>query len=276
MSLRFVQTLFLLVLMALPLRVQASDVAALGVALRLDEVVSVIEAEGISYGKDLEADLFGGPVGARWQAMVGMIYDPATMRRRLDSALEAELAGRPDHINAMIAFFGSELGQRILSLEVSARRALLDETVEEASRIRVEDMMAEEAPRLAALRRFIDVNDLIESNVAGALNSNYAFYRGLADGGAFDDQMTDADIVSDVWGQEAEVRQETEDWLYPYLALAYQPLSDEDMAAYIAFSETDAGQVLNAALFAAFDQVFSAISRDLGLAAAQFIIGHDI
>jgi hypothetical protein len=35
-------------------------------------------------------------------------------------------------------------------------------------------------------RDFIEANDLVERNVSGALNSNFAFYRGLSDGGAFE------------------------------------------------------------------------------------------
>ena len=51
---------------------------------------------------------------------------------------------------------------------------------------------------------------------------------------------------------------ETEDWLYPFMSLAYQPLTDAELQAYLAFSETAGGQRLNAAVFAAFDVVFSA------------------
>jgi hypothetical protein len=62
----------------------------------------------------------------------------------------------------------------------------------------------------------------------------------------------------------------------PYLAMAYQPLSDADLEAYIAFSRTPEGQVLNRALFAAFDALFNALSRDLGLAAARLMAGQDL
>lgn len=130
--------------------------------------------------------------------------------------------------------------------------------------------------RFGLLEEFVEVNDLIESNVMGAMNSNYAFYIGLMEGEAFGDGLTERDILADVWEQEAEIRADTEDWVYSYLALAYDPLTDEDIEAYIALSETEEGRALNRAMFAAFDELFVSISRRLGYGAAGFMAGQDI
>ena len=83
-------------------------------------------------------------------------------------------------------------------------------------------------------------------------------------------------MLADVWSQESDIRAETEGWLYPFLALAYKPLSDADMQAYLTFSESEASRVMNAAMFAAFDEMFRDISRDLGRAAADMLSGQDI
>lgn len=254
----------------------AVQVAALGEALRIAEVVEVMREEGLEYGASLEDELFPGRGGARWQAVVGLIYDTDTMRKRFDAALEREVAADPSVIGGILDFFGSERGQRILGLEIEARRALLDESTEEAAKVVVEDMTANDDPRLGLLRDFAEANDLIELNVAGALNANLAFYRGMIEGAAFDEPMSEEQMLADVWTQEPEVRRETEEWLYPYLALAYGPLSDDDLRDYIAFSRSAEGRRLNAATFAAFDTVFSAISRDLGRAAARQMQGEDI
>ena len=108
------------------------------------------------------------------------------------------------------------------------------------------------------------------------LNSNVAFYRGMSEGGAFPATLTEQEMLRDVWGQEADIREETETWLYSYLALAYEPLAPEDLDAYIAFSRTEAGGVLNRALFTAFDGMFAEISFALGRGAAQFIGGQEL
>ncbi len=47
--------------------------------------------------------------------------------------------------------------------------------------------------------------------------------------------------------------------------------TEADLEALIAFSETEAGRVLNRAVFRAFDQRYSEISRALGIAAARYL-----
>ena len=110
----------------------------------------------------------------------------------------------------------------------------------------------------------------------GAMNASYAFYNGMIDGQAFDFELTEDEILRDVWSQEAEIRLDTQEWLYGYLMRAYAPLSDDDLQAYIDFSATKAGRVLNAALFAGFDEVFTNVSKALGLSAAGFMQGEDL
>lgn len=244
--------------------------------LLIPEVIAVMRDEGIEYGLSMEDELFPGRGGSDWAVAVDLIYDAATMQRRFETVFAAELGDDAALAAAIEGFFGDDRGQRILTLEVEARRALMDDAVEDAARARAEEMAAADDPRMAALKRFAEINDLVESNVMGALNANLAFYRGMAEGGAFGDDMTEEQMLSDVWAQEPDIRSETEDWLYPYLAMAYGPLPDEDLAAYSAFSETPEGKRMNAALFAAFDAVFVAISRDLGRAAARQLMGQDI
>ena len=247
----------------------------LATTLRLAEVIAVMEAEGRDYGEELRAEMFPDRGAAEWTGQVARIYDPARLLQVISARLEVELRGKPEIAREANAFFASPTGQKILGLEVEARRALLDEVTETAAKEALADMESRSAPRLEALNRFAKANDLIEMNVMGAMNANLAFYRGMAEGGALGG-LSQEDMLSEVWAQEAQVRADAEDWLWPYLALAYQPLSDEELQAYQRFSETPAGQGLNAALFAAFDEAFVQISRDLGRAAARMVQGEDI
>jgi hypothetical protein len=277
MPVRLLSLLVAVLLSALPLRAQTADPESVLQTLRIPEMIAVMQDEGIAYGDDLEEQLFPGAGGARWDGIVAGIYDEPALLQRFQSAFSARLAADPQAMDEIVGFFATDRGQRILSLEIAARRALLDEAAEEAAAVSVDDMRAREDPRLAVLERFAAANDLIEQNVSGALNANFAFYQGMSDGGAFDAaKMTEADMLADVWSQEPEIRAETESWLYPFLALAYEPLSDADLQAYLAFSESGASRAMNAAMFAAFDEVFRAISRDLGRAAAEMLSGQDI
>ena len=252
-------------------------VLQLSKTMQIGAILAVMREEGLDYGTTLEPELFPGKGGASWSAQVSRIYDVAAMQSQFDAALVKALANEDaTSLDVMEGFFSSDRGQRILMLEIEARRALLDEATEDAAKVNVEEMAAEGDPRLALIRKFAEANDLIEMNVAGALNANLAFFKGMAEAGAFDEEMTEDQMLSNVWSQEPEIRGETETWLYPYLALAYQPLSDDDMAAYLAFSDLDEGKALNTAVFEAFNELFTSISADLGRSAAKQMRGEDI
>jgi hypothetical protein len=263
------------VALALPLAASAeTGAAALFRALGMPQIIEVMREEGVEYGETIRADLLQGEGGPGWTAVVSDIYDTAAMEQAMLEGFEARLEGVP--LDPLMAFFGSERGERIVELEVSARRAFLDEELEEAAGDAAEAMRAERPERFERLTAFVEANDLVESNVMGAMNANYAFYMGLLEGGAFDDDLTEQQILSDVWSQEPEIRSDTEEWVYSYLTLAYDPLSDEDIDAYIALSGTAEGRALNRALFGAFDDLFVDISRRLGEGAARFLVGEDL
>lgn len=254
----------------------AASIAKLSGFLQIPEILDVMRQEGISYGAGLESDMFSGKEDGSWAASVAQIYDVAQTRSRFDRAFAAALSDDPATLAAGLDFFGSRLGKSIVGLEVSTRRAMLDPAVEDGAISVFASLKQSGAPRLAELERFAKVNDLIESNVMGALNANLAFYQGLSEGGGLQDGMTAEDMVGQVWEQEAALRSETTDWLYPFMAMAYQPLTDAEFADYIAFSETPAGTKLNAALFQAFEAVYTDVSKNLGRAVARQLQGQDI
>jgi hypothetical protein len=243
-------------------------------ALGLPALLEIMREEGLGYGADLEADLFPGRGRDAWSAAVSAIYDTTRMQTMVLHSLDAELDDT--EIPAILSYFQTEEGQHIIALEIAARRAMLDDDVEAAARDGWLALEAEGGPRWDLLVQFAEVNDLVESNVAGAMTSNYAFYRGLADGGAFDLDLTEEQILSDVWGQEQAIREDTVDWVFSFTSLAYQPLTDAEFRGYVDFAATDAGQAMNAALFSAFNDMFAVLSRDLGLGAARFLSGQDI
>ena len=255
---------------------QAMDIAALGKTLLLGDLMDILRAEGLDYGKSLHSEMFPDSSLAGWQGAVSKIYDAKVMQAAFEATLAAELAQDPETVAAAIGFFGSDQGQNILRLELEARRVLLDERAETAAKLAVEEMQTANPARYEALQEFAEANDLIESNVMGALNANLAFYKGLNAAGAFETEMPESEMLSEVWSQETSIREETAVWLYAYLGLAYQGLSDKDLAEYIAFSRSPAGKRLNAVTFAAFDAAFSGISFALGEAAGKQMQGSDI
>lgn len=253
-----------------------ADVLALSRALRMAEATEILSEEGKSSGRDMAADLPRGVDDPLWSQALTRIYDPVHMEAVFNAALAAALEEDAEATQEATKFFASGIGQEVLALELAARRALMDEAVETAAQ-RAYGLLALENPdRQALIDRFVQANDLVESNVMGALNANLAFLRGLAETGGSELAMDEAEMLSQVWSAEPDTRAETVGWLFPFLTLAYQPLSDEKLETYVDFSESPAGKRLNAAMFQAFDVLFEGISRDLGRAYALSLQGNDI
>jgi Uncharacterized protein conserved in bacteria (DUF2059) len=260
---------------AMPPAAEAS-IPALGDALQLDTLFDILRDEGRAYGETLETEMFPGGGGPQWAGRVAEIYDTTTLRTRFEAALQAELGADPETLAAILAFYTSDLGQRVVGLEIEARRAFLDTASEEAARVAADNRFAERDPLVPLLETFIKACDLVEMNVAGALSGNLAFMTGMSESGVYGTQMPPEQLMSDVWSQEEQIRDDTTSWLYAYLGLAYAPLEAGDLQAYIAFMESPEGQRLNAALFTAFNTVFTQVSHDLGRAAGLAMLGTDI
>lgn len=266
-----------LLLSVLPLAATAQEAPAEAVfeALQLTAMMDVLAAEGAASSEDLADSLFGGgPAPASWTETIDGIYDAQAMRESALDGLTASLEG--EDTAAMLLFFEGEPGRDLIALELAAREALLDEAVEEAAREAAAVAVADESPRLALLRRYAEANDLVETNVVSALNTNLAYVEGLRMGGALDPATTEGDVLADVWAQEGQVRAEATEWLYSFLLMAYGPASDEDIEALIDFSATEPGRALNRAVFDAFDEVFEGISREMGQASARYMITEEL
>lgn len=240
--------------------------------LRLSDVIAIMHDEGLDYANDLNSDMLAGQGGAFWNDSIKRLYDPD----RIEATLRDSIAKEMDNsqIAQAVEFYETELGQRVLTLETSARAAMFDPDIEETARFNYHSLAASEDARLAAVTRFVEINDLLGLNVAGALTSNYQFYRGLVDGEAM--SLSEDEIMSEVWQQEQEITDDTTGWLFGFLLMAYRPLSLDEVESYIAFSDSSAGRALNRALFDGFDIVYSAISYELGLSVAREMKSSDL
>jgi len=253
---------------------QQSSASALFDVMKLGKIISVMREEGLAYGASLGDEMMPGRSIPEWPSEVARVYDQDKMIDGMRDAFVATLGDRD--MGPVVAFFESDLGQDIVELEYSARVAFLDEAIEEGAIAQYQDREVEDDPMLAAVKSFVATNDYVEANVAGALNSNFAFYTGMIDGGALSSRMSESDILADVWAQEPEIRANTEEWLYSYLLMAYQPLGVEGLNAYEQIMATAEGRAMNAALFESFDQMYVAISRELGQSVAGYMLAEEL
>lgn len=252
-----------------------TDIARFAEVLKFQPLMDVMAAEGRAGADELQAGLLNGQVGRSWETAIADLYDPLAMYDRIVTLLHAELAQDPVTLAQGTVYFATPTGQKAVALEVEARKALLAPGAEAAAEAGYYGMVSNDSPRIKLLQRLVAANDLIESNVMISLNSNFAFLEGmaLASGEA---AGTEAEILAEVWAAEPEMREQTEVWIYPYLALAYEPMSDTEVEDYIAFSNSPAGKKLNAAIFRAFDAFVVGTSANLGKAVGKMLIGQDI
>lgn len=258
-----------------PLAAQSASpnqIEALHEALHTDELMVVLSDEGLEQSEELRAEMFPGRSSLGWRLMISSIYAPERMETTFREAFDAELEGAD--IQPLLEFYEDGNGGQIARLELEARRAISADEVEDAARQAFGALREDGGARLALLEEFAEVNKLIDRNVAGALNANLAFFRGLGSGETF--EMPEDQILTDVWSREPEIREDTEGWVFGYMTFAYEPLSDDQLQSYVEIAGTDAGRAMNRALFAGFDALFQQISYDVGAAAAQFSQGDDL
>jgi hypothetical protein len=99
--------------------------------LRIEDVVAILQEEGFALAHGLNRDMLDGRGGAFWDSQIRQIYDGERITEALRQALEAHLDA-PD-VDAALEFYGSADGERIITLENAARRALADPDVEAAA-----------------------------------------------------------------------------------------------------------------------------------------------
>jgi Uncharacterized protein conserved in bacteria (DUF2059) len=249
------------------------ELSALFDAVAMDENFEILAEIGLADAVGLEDTLFPGRGGAAWRAILTGFYQSGPLQATFTHAFPAERLSAEEMAEVTL-FYSTDLGQRIVEGELTAWRAISDEATEEAANAAYFQFLEENSPRVGLLSRFIEVNGFVDLNVSGALNSNYAFYRGLSDAGAYEQALPPAMMLNEVWGQEPDIRRETVLWLYSFQLMAYEGLSDAEIETYIAFSETPAARAYTAALFVGFDTVFETMSYRLGSAAALFMSGE--
>ncbi|MBS1302768.1 DUF2059 domain-containing protein [Loktanella sp. SALINAS62] len=243
-------------------------------AMRMDEMVDLLRDEGLDYGTDIAEEMFTGPPSVAWAAAVDAIFDAGTMaetlRARIGDGLDkAEIA-------QIAGFYQSELGQQLVALEMSARKAMLDPSIEEAAMQAATEAVVAGGPRIEMMKSYIKDNGIIEAEVASNMNASVAFYVGLLDGGAVSASVTEQDILNDVYSRQDDIRDDVMARIHAYLFLAYRPLSDAQLDQYIHFAQSASGQALNAAMYDAFDSYYIDASRQLALAAAAQMQGADL
>lgn len=241
--------------------------------LNFEEVFDVLRNEGITAGTEIAEEDPALAVTQAWTSRLDQIY----AYDRMEAVFRGAITAHPDleGSSEALEFFAGDLGQRLVDAEITARIAMsgLDRFGPKGA---VLARVGEGSDRFVQYDQFISVNDLIESNISGTLNSNLAFYRGLSTSEIYQGVMTESFILSEVWKQEPEIRSDTENWVWAFVERAYKDFSVDEMTSYVEMSASESGKRFNTVLFAGFDEVFSFQNFELGRAMAEFMEGENL
>lgn len=246
----------------------------LGRSLQISELVAHIRQEGLDSAETLAAD-FGIERPRALLDQFEHLFDQAAMEQLLLAELRRELQDDGPVRMAAVQFFSSVLGQRVLAAEMAARSEIEDAAIKAAVSARYDRMAKEDPERRGLIDGMIRQGDLVEYNVTGGLNSNFAMMRGLAQTGALGD-LPESEMLAMVWGDEQEIRDSTGEWLTLLMTQAYRDLSLDELQTYRDFMTSPEGRKLNSALFAGFDTMYRGLSEQQGRVLGQLMQGNDI
>ena len=229
-------------------------------ALYLQKIIKTLHNEGIEHaiesgkvylGQDYDADSF--------ENAVKKIYNLKMMDNFTRKGLIQKLS--KEKAEVALKFFSKGLGARVALLETSARSAISYKEVEAAAVQMAKDAKNEDTARYSMLEQNIKDLELVELNMTGAFSAQYAFLSNLS---ALDEMpLGNDDIVTLLLESEEEMRQDIVDWLMGFTHMAYTPLSDEELKAYLTFLTSADGKALNLALFHIFNGLSIQTSGDL-------------
>lgn len=244
-----------------------ADISAQNVLdlMRFDEFVWVLRIESLADNADLPQAFLGVEPSPTWEQTLQDVLVEADMLADIETVFLANLTD--DALPEIYDFLQTDAWQQAITLELSAREAWLDEFVEEAAVENYYDALDDGDARIEVLNDLIVAGDLVESNVVGTFNTMFSFYQGLGAGG-LELGLNEEQLLETILQEEDSIRNDVNEWLYSFLLMAYDPLSDEDLEAQIDFLSTPAGQTLNNAMFTAFDALYTNLTFDLGQALA--------
>ncbi|MEL6466245.1 MAG: hypothetical protein AAFQ58_14870 [Pseudomonadota bacterium] len=231
-----------------------ADVDRLIDAMGVPQLIAAFVTEGVEAGESIDDAFLNGQGGAVWADTVGQLYDAQRMEAELRTTMAEEL--EPEVAAQALLFFESEMGARIIDLEVQARQAFLDEMVEETAKATPE-------AQGEAVTDFLLIRDLIERNTDVAVAAQAAFLEGFSETSGRAGDAPDMDQL------RARILVDTESWLRGYNALVQSAMTEDEIEIYTAFWDTEVGSAIDDALFAGFGQSYNTLSYALGQAAGH-------
>jgi hypothetical protein len=199
-----------------------------------------------------------GMLGEDWLRAMTALYDARAMEALYRQALDARLAARPDVTDEIVTFAQSDLGREIIAREIETRAAMLDpDWTPVAPPAKDAELL------LATVASVIEGFDLVEGNVASALNAHLDDARGFFE--ALEMPFDTPEMVTALYASEPELRETTEGWLRDFLITAYAGLSPEALDLLARQSRDPLHRAFVRAQMAAFEAAFEGRAHEAGV-----------
>lgn len=170
----------------------------------------------------------------------------------------------PADLDAAIQFYSTDLGRRIVALEVAAAAPELADTVEKEGARIYGDLQDRDSPRIGQIRRMIEAMSLIDWGMAMVMNMSFAMFSAVYAGPEAEGGLSEEQILTMINASMGGLRGELTAVMNAESAFTYRDLSDEEFERYVMFLETREGLALAKASLDAIREVMINRSRAFG------------
>ena len=132
--------------------------------LKLSELINIMRTEGLEYAATLNTEMLNGQGGAVWEDQIDAIYDTQLM----SEVVRKEIATIPENqLRQINQFYGSNLGAKIVDLEIAARNAMTDNDIKNIAEDNYQIALAQDPKSLLQVNLIVSEGDLIEQKCDG-------------------------------------------------------------------------------------------------------------
>lgn len=170
----------------------------------------------------------------------------------------------PAQLDAVIGFYSSPLGRKLVAMEVAASGSDSQARIETEGASLYAEIEKNDPDRVAAFDRIesaIRMEDMMSSMI---MNMSYAMISGMAGTSMLPQELTDEQIAALVNQQMEATRGLVAQFLNNFFAYTYRDASNADLEGYAAFTETESGRAFNTVLVRAMIDAMVQRSRAFG------------
>lgn len=206
-----------------------------------------------------------GAFGADWSRLTGQVFDTELMHDMAVNILEQTLEG--DVLDHAVAFYGSDLGQRLVEAENASHMAEDDELKQEQGRAIVDGLVRIGSPRVAAINRMNLAISSTETALRALQEVQIRFLLSASAAGVVDLKL-DADGLRALMREnEGNLRVALQESALAGAAYTYQAFSDEEVLDYAKALEhpkmKEVYELLNAVQYEIMANRFEVLARQM-------------